>query len=614
MVKAGGYANRIAWVDLSKKKVEYQEVDEEDARKFIGGRGLGGRILFKHGVGKEPLSPENLLLIMNGPLTGTPAPWSGRIVAVTRSPLTGAFADSHAGGWAGAVLKWAGFDGVVLTGASDKPVYLLVKNGEVSIEDADALWGKNTLETYEALKNKHGEDTQFYGIGPAGENLVRFACIMHYGKRSLGRASGRAGVGAVMGSKKVKGLAILGDEKNAPKPANKEAFEKAVKETLKKLNESGITAPGKGGLSVYGTGVVMNAVNEVGALPTRNGKDTQFEYAYYISGENLRGTILKATPTCHACPVACKRESEVVDGKFKHRSEGPEYETLWALGAQIGVGHVEAVSYLNCLANLYGMDTIELGNTLAVLTEAAEKGLVKDGPSWGDVDYYADMIRKIAYREGDLANTLAEGGARAAKAFGDPDISLSVKGMSIPAYDPRGLRGFAITYATSNRGACHLRAYTPASELFGDSVPAVPKTDPLAYEGKVDLVITLERTFAVTDSLDMCKFSTFALVGDDYAALFSSCTGWDFTADDVETAGERIWTQERYFNQLHGFSRKDDRLPKRFFKEPATRGPSKGNVVDEKVFEKLLDEYYEKHGWNKDGTVPEERLKSLGII
>lgn len=610
MVKAGGYANKIAWVDLSKKKVEYTEVDEEDARKFIGGRGLGGRILLKNGVGKDPLSPENPLIIAVGPLTGTTVPWSGRIVSVTRAPLTGTFADSHAGGWAGATLKWAGFDAVVLTGASDKPVYLLVKNGEVSIEDAGGLWGKTAPDAFEIVKGKHGEDVQFYGIGPAGENLVRFANIMHYGKRSMGRASGRTGMGAVMGSKKVKCLAILGDEKDMPKPANPEAFRKAHEAAMKKLMESDITGPKKGGLSVYGTGVVLLPVNEVGALPTRNAQDTQFEDAYYISGENLRGTILRETPTCHSCPVACKRETAVTDGKLKHKSEGPEYETLWSLGAAIGIGHVEAVSYLNSLANTYGLDTIELGNTLAVAAEATQRGLLKDGLKWGDVDAFADIIRKIAYREGDLANTLAEGGARAAKAFGDPDLSMSVKGMSIPAYDPRGLKGFAITYSTSNRGACHLRAYTPASELFG--VPY--KTDPLAYEGKVDLVIMLERLFAFTDSLDMCKFSTFALAAEDYAALFSAYTGWDFTADDVMNTGERIWTQERYFNQLHGFSRKDDRLPKRFFKEPAPSGPSKGQVVDEQIFEKLLDEYYEKHGYNKDGTIPEEKLKSLGII
>jgi len=609
MVKAGGYANRIAWIDLSSKKVEYSEVEEEDARKFIGGRGLGGRILLKNAVGKDPLSPENLLIILSGPLTGTLTPMSGRIVSVTRSPLTGTIADSHAGGWAGATLKWAGFDAVVLQGASDKPVYLLVKNKTVSIEDASALWGKTSEETFNLLKQKHGEDVQFYGIGPAGENQVRFANIMHYGKQSMGRASGRTGMGAVMGSKKVKGLAILGDEKDMPKPANPDAFKEAHDKALKKILESNVTAPRKGGLSVYGTDVLMNMVNEIAALPTRNAKSTYFEDAYYISGENLRGTILRNTPTCHACPVACKRETKVTDGKYKHESEGPEYETCWALGAMIGVGHIEATAYLNSLANLYGLDTIELGNVLAIAAEASERGLIKEEIKWGDADKFAELIKMTAYREGELGSTLAEGGFRAAKAFGDPDLAMAVKGMCIPAYDPRGLKGFAVTYATSNRGACHLRAYTPASEIL--EIPY--KTDPLATEGKVDLVILLERLFAFTDSLNMCKFSSFALSPEDYAALYSAYTGWEVTADDITDIGERIWTQERYFNQLHGFTREDDRLPKRFMTEPSPAGPSKGHVIDEATFNKLIDEYYEKHGWNKDGSIPEERLKALGI-
>lgn len=610
MVKANGYANCIAWVDLTEKKISYQEVDEEEARKFIGGRGLGGRIVLKHAVGKDPLSPENVLAIMNGPLTGTVTPMNGRIVAVSRSPLTGIFGDSHAGGWAGAALKWAGFDGVVLTGASDKPVYLVVKNKTVSIENANALWGKTTEETYLMLKEKHGRDIQFYGIGPAGENLVRFANIMHFGERAMGRASGRCGMGAVMGSKKVKGLVIIGEEKDMPKPAKPEEFEKAREQALKKIIESPVTGPKKGGLSVYGTSVLVNLVNEIGAWPTKNAKDTMFEYAYYISGENLRGTILKDTPTCHACPVACKRDSQVFDGKFKHKSEGPEYESIWALGAMIGVGHIEAVSYLNYLANLYGIDTIELGNTLAVAAEASERGLIKETVKWGDIDKFIELVRRLSYREGDLGNALAEGGARAAQIFGDPNISMSVKGMSIPAYDPRGLKGFAVAYSTSPRGACHLRAYTPASEILG--IPY--KTDPLSTEGKVDLVMLLERLFAFTDSLDMCKFSTFALGPEDYAALYSTFTGFDVSADEILNIGERILTQERYFNQLHGMSRKDDRLPKRFMEVPSPSGPSKGHIIDEVTFNKLIDDYYRKHGWNMDGTVPQERLIQLGII
>ena len=607
MVKISGYANKIAWVDLSEKKVEYLEVDEEDALKFIGGRGLGGRILMKNCVGKDPLSPENILAIMTGPLTGGDAPMANRITAVTRSPLTGAFADSHCGGYAGPALKLAKLDGIVLTGASEEPVYLVAKNGAVTIENAGKLWGKTTFDAYRAIRKKYGAKAVFYGIGPAGENLVLFANVMHFSRFATGgRASGRCGTGAVMGSKKVKCLVFLSDMKNKPEPANPSEFRKALANAIKKIEESDITGPKKGGLSLYGTSVLVNVINEIDAFPTKNAKQTQFERAYYISGENFRGTILKKTPTCYKCPVRCKRESAVKDGKFKHKSEGPEYETVWSLGAMIGLGNIEAVSYLNYLANMYGLDTIELGNTLAVATEASEKGLFQEKVEWGDADKYIELIRKIAYREDEIGDMLADGGAATAEKLGAPELSMSVKRLSIPAYDPRGLKGMGLTYATSNRGACHLRAYAVSSEVFG--IPY--KTDPLTYDGKVDLVIMFERLFAFVDSLTMCKFSTFALDKEDLVALYSTFTGVEITVDDLEKIGERIWTQERYYNQLHGFSRKDDILPRRFFEESS----SKGEIYDREIFEKMLDEYYEKHGYNPNGTVPEETLKNLGIL
>lgn len=607
MTSVSGYANRIAWVDLSEKRVEYLEVDEDEAAKFIGGRGLGGRFLLKHAIGKDPLSPENILVIMVGPMTGSDAPLSNRIAAITWSPLTGAFADSHCGGYAGPALKLSGFDGVVLTNASDKPVLLVAKNGTITIENAKALWGKTTFDAYQSVKRRYGAEAVFYGIGPAGENMVKFANIMHFSRFAPGgRASGRCGTGAVMGSKRVKGLIMLPDLKRKPQPANPDKFKRAIEDSLRRIRESDITSPGKGGLSVYGTAVLVNVINELGAFPTRNAKQTIFEEAYYISGENLRGTILRRQWTCFMCPVACKRESEVKDGKFKHESEGPEYETVWALGAMTGLGHIEAVSYLNYLANSYGLDTIELGNTLAVACEASEKGLIKDSVKWGDADAFIELIKKIAYREGELGNLLAEGGASAAEKLGAPEISMSVKKLSIPAYDPRGAKGMGLTYATSNRGACHLRAYAISSEVLG--IPY--KTDPLAYDGKVDVVIYFERLFAVLDSMTFCKFSSFAMTKEDYAALYSGLTGIEVTPDDLDKIGERIWTQERYFNQLHGFSRKDDILPRRFFEEPS----SHGQVYDREMFERMLDEYYRKHGYDPDGRVPEETLKNLGII
>jgi len=618
LVKAGGYANRIAWVDLANKKVEYEELDDEVARKYIGGRGLGAKFVYdKVKPGTDPFAPENILVISVGPLTGTLTPMSGRICASTLSPLTGTVTDSHAGGWAGAAMKWAGFDAILLQNKSDKPVYLVAKDGKITFEDASALWGKDTFTMTKMLREKYGDTReltklgptgiQVYGIGPAGENLCREACILH----DAGRASGRGGVGAVMGSKKVKALVIIGEEKDMPKPANPEKFEEARKTALKRIMESPVTSPGKGGLSVYGTSVLVNVVNELGAYPTRNAKEVQFEFAYFTSGENQRGTILRETPTCHACPVHCKRLTEVKDGKYKFKSEGVEYETCWSLGAMIGVGHIEAVAYLNYLCNYYGLDTISTGVTLATACEATEKGYIPEaeGIRFGDVDKLAEFIKKIALREG-IGNLFAEGGYRAAQALGDVDLSMTVKKQGIPAYDPRGLRGFILGYSTSNRGACHLRSYTPASEILG--IPY--KTDPLALEGKVDLTIMFQNLFAFIDSLDICKFSSFAYTVEDYSALTAGMTGWDMTPDEVMKTGERIWNLERYYNQLNGFDRKDDVLPKRLVVEPARSGPPKGWRLTWETFNKLLDEYYEKRGWTKDGKVPESKLRALEIL
>lgn len=605
MVKAGGYANRVAFVDLTDHKIEYNEINEEDARKYIGGRGLGVKYVFDINPKADPFSPENPHVLMVGPLTGSLTPLSGRLASITRSPLTGTITDSHVGGYVGATLKWAGFDGIVMIGASDKPVYLLVKDGTVKIENATPLWGKNNIEVTKLLKAKYGEDAKIFSIGQAGERRVRFANIM----QDAGRAAGRGGTGAVMGSKRVKAVVVIGSEKNMPKPAKPELFEKGRGTALKRILESSITAPRKGGLSVYGTDVLMNIVNEIGALPTRNGKSTSFENAYNISGENLKATILISTPTCHACPVACKRESEVKSGKYAHKGEGPEYETSWALGANIGVGDIQAVSYLNYLANDIGVDTIELGNVLGVAAEASEKGLIEEKISWGDVDKFVELIHMIAKREG-LGEILAEGSARAAKAFGDPDMANAVKGQGIPAYDPRGLTGFAIAYATSNRGACHLRSYTPAAELFG--IPE--KHDPLAIKGKPELVKLLEDFFAVTDSLDVCKFSTFAMTLEDYALMLSGFTGWEIDVKELLHIGERIWNLERYINQMNGFDRRHDILPKRFMTQPSDSGPSKGNIITPELFNSLLNQYYNLRGWNVDGTIPLSKLKELQIL
>lgn len=596
----GGYADRIARVDLSSGKVEYENVDEEIARKYVGGRGLGDKIVCDSGHDYDALSPENPLVIAVGPVTGTLITMSGRVAAITKSPLTGTITDSHSGAWWGAALKWAGLDAAVFTGRSKVPVYAYIEKGNVQLRSAKALWGKGTERTTDLLERKHGKDTRVLCIGPAGENLVRFACIIN----DKGRANGRGGTGAVMGHKRLKAIVVRSNIKSMPKSADPARFKEAHDKELKKILDSPVTAPRKGGLSVYGTEVLMNIVNEQGSLPARNAKTTKFEGGDKISGETLKATILKSTPTCHACPVACKRESEVKGGKYKFFGEGPEYESTWALGAMCGNDNLPAIAYMNGMLNDLGMDTIEAGVALAAAMEASEKGLIKEKVAWGDVDKMIELIQKTGYKRG-LGKALAGGAWRAAKEWGDESIAMSVKGQGIPAYDPRGIKGMGIGYATSNRGACHLRAYTPAAEILG-----IPKAiDRLTPDGKAELTKTFQDLFATLDSLDVCKFSAFAWGVDDYAAVLGGVTGWDVDGDEVMEIGERIYNLERHYNNLCGFDGRHDTLPERFLKEPGTDG-SKGSICE---LDRMLREYYELRGWI-NGVVPQAKLRQLGIV
>jgi aldehyde:ferredoxin oxidoreductase len=406
-----------------------------------------------------------------------------------------------------------------------------------------------------------------------------------------------------MGSKNLKCLVIKGHISNRPKPARPEAFKQTVSLVSKAIMNAAVTSPRKGGLSVYGTNVLMNAVNEIGALPTKNGQQTMFEHADDISGETVKETILVGNPTCHACPVACKKEVEVKEGPYKIRMESTEYESMWSLGANCGCSSKEAISKMIYIANDYGFDTIEAGNVLSVAMEASQRGLVKERIAWGDADVMIDLLYKTGKREG-IGNTLAEGCWRAAKAFGDEGMANQVKGQGIPAYDPRGLQGMGLGYATSNRGACHLRGYTPASEVLG--VPG--KSDPLAWEGKGKLLKTFQDLHAISDSLDVCKFSAFAEGADEYLAQYKVMTGIETNADGLMKIGERIYNLERYYNNLCGFTGKDDSLPEKFLRVPGS-GAAAGHVCE---LDKMKTEYYEARGW-VDGVVPEGKLHELEI-
>ncbi len=599
-----GFANRIAQIDLSAGKVTYDPVPEDWARKYIGARGLGVKYVFENGPQVDPLSPDNILCFMNGPLTGSEANMSGRMAIVTKSPLTGTVTDSHHGGWSAARLRWAGFDGLIFKGKAAKPVYAYVHDGQVEILDASEVWGKGVHDTVKYFKQKYGEnDLSVIAIGPAGEKLVRFANWMNENDR----ASGRGGTGCVGGSKLLKAI-VIKSEKRIPRAHDLEAWKTAHQRALATImDEKNVTAPRKGGLSVYGTNVLMNIVSNIGALPTRNSMTTSFrEKSELVSGEWVKQNILVENPTCHACPVACKKEVEVQEGPFKIHMESLEYEPAWSLGANCDNADAGAIAFMIDRANDYGYDAIEIGDVLSMLMEATEKGYVNsaDGLTWGDTQGMVEVMRKIAFREG-IGDTLAEGTERAAKKFGHPEIAMTVKGQGIPAYDPRGLKGMGLGYATSNRGACHLRGYSPASEL--GLIPL--KTDPLAWKGKGELLKLLQDLHAFSDSLDFCKFSAFAEGAEEYAAQYSAVVGIPFTADDVLKAGERIYNLERYYNNLCGFREGSDTLPKRFLEEPSKEKGSEGHVCELNL---MLEEYYKARGW-VNGVVPESKLKALGI-
>jgi len=605
----GGFANRIAHVNLTKGQVEYKPVPEEWARKYIGGRGLGVAFVFDNGPKVDPLSPDNILCFMNGPLTGTEVNMSGRMAIVTKSPLTGTVTDSHHGGWSAARMRWAGFDGLIFKGKAARPVYAYIHDDQVELRDASQVWGKGVHDTVKYFQQLYGEkDLSVIAIGQAGEKLTRYACWMN----EHDRASGRGGTGCVGGSKLLKAV-VIKSVKKMPKAVDHEAWKEAHKQALAQImDERVITAPRKGALSVHGTNVLMNMTNVIGAMPTRNSQFTYFENHEAISGERIKETILVEDPTCHACPVACKKEVEIKDGPFAGlRMESFEYEPAWAVGANCGNDYAPSVAKMIDLSNDYGFDAIEIGDVLSAYMEATEKGYLNgdEGLKWGDYMGMVDTIHKVGLRQG-IGDLLAEGTERAAKKWGHPEISMTVKGMGIPAYDPRGIKGMGLAYATSNRGACHLRAYTPAAEVIGNVLGPSTLTDPLAWEGKGKLTVIFQNVHTMTDCLDVCKFATFAESLDTFAAQYSAITGVKADANSLLKAGERVYNLERYYNNLAGFGEGSDTLPERFLKEPSTSLGSKGQVCE---LDLMLDEYNKERGW-VNGVVPESKLRELEII
>jgi len=614
-----GWTRKLLRVDLSKGTCKSEKLNMKWAQDYLGQRGLATKYFIEEVNPKvDPLSPQNKLIMATGPLTGTPASTGGRYSVITKGALTGAIACSNSGGYFGAELKFAGWDMIIFEGKSKKPVYLSIEDEKAELRDAAHLWGKTVWQTEEIIKHTHQDpQTRVAAIGRAGENGVLYACIVN----DLHRAAGRSGVGTVMGSKNLKAVAVRGT-KGGGKIKDPKAFMKATVAAKKVLADNAVTGQG---LPKYGTQVLMNVINEIGALPTRNHRDVQFEDAGKISAEAMHQkrptdgkTHLVTNAACFGCTIACGRISRLDETHFSvvnkpeywGASGGLEYEAAWALGAANGVGDLEALQYANLLCNEDGYDPISFGATVGAAMELYDLGILTkkqigmDAP-FGSAQALVKLAEMTAKGEG-FGKELGLGSARLCAKYGKPELSMGVKKQEFPAYDSRGIQGMGLAYATSNRGACHLRGYTVASEVLGIPV----KTDPLTTDGKADLVKAFQDATAVFDSAGICVFTSFAwTLADVQPQLDAACEG-DWPMEKLTEVGERIWNMERLFNNAAGFTAKDDDLPPRLKTEPAKTGPAKGKVNG---IDKMRPEYYKARGWDEKGAPTKATLKRLGL-
>ncbi len=597
---ANAYAGKVLRVNLSTGTISKEELPADTARAYIGGRGLGGRMLADEiPAGIDPLSAENKIFFITGPLTGTAALTSGRYMVVTKSPLNNAIASSNSGGYWGPELKFAGYDMVVVEGKSETPVYISIKDDKVEICPAEKYWGLTTLQTEKELKEEFGDPkARVLNIGPAGENMSHIAAVMN----DRFRAAGRSGVGAVMGYKKLKAIVVRGNGK--VETAHPDRLKEVNSNNLKNIKENGVTGEG---LPAYGTAILVNIINENGVYPTNNFREGVFSGAEDTSGETLAEKYLKKKDACYRCPIACGRYCEV-DGVG---GGGPEYETIWAFGADCGVSDLEEIIKANNVCNEMGLDTISAGATIAAAMELYETGHIKpeeaDGPElkFGNGAALVPWLEKMGRAEG-LGAKMAQGSARLCKMYGAPELSMTVKKLELPAYDPRGIMGHGLQYATANRGGCHVRGYLISPEILGSP----EKLDRFALEGKAQWAKIFQDLTAVIDSLGLCLFTSFAMGAQDYADMYNAATGENLTAEELLACGDRIFNVERLFNLQEGYTSKDDTLPARLLKDPMPAGPSKGHVHQ---LDKLLPEYYELRGWDKDGIPTPEKKKELSL-
>ena len=597
-LKERGYCDRILRIDLTTGTIETTPLPAEQMPLLVGGKGLGAWLLYnEQPAGVDPLGPDNHLIFHTGPLTGTTAPTAGRFGVTTKSPATGTYFDAYCGGYWGQMLKYAGYDALVLSGASEYPALIVIDGQDVSIQPAEHLWGTTIGEATDLIWKEYGRDRQSLVIGPPGEAMRNVAGIFNES-----RALARGGVGAVMGAKNLKCIVVHGS--GGVRVHDKAAYERALQLAFRAVRMSSETVL----LSQEGTANILEIVDVMGALPTRNFQRGQFEMADEVSGYAFRQNHWKKEYACFGCPIGCGKWTEPLeDGTI---IEGPEYETIYALGPNCNIGSRETIIKLNWYCDEYGMDTISTGGVIGFVMELFEKGIITaeelDGiePHWGDAEAALTLAEKMATVEG-CGEWLAQGVAAIAEHYPDGrPFAMQVKGLEMPAYHPSAAKGTALAYAVSERGACHLRG-APLGELFSGSA------DPLIIEGKAQLFRDHQADKAAWDSACLCIFPSYGMSLKELWQLVTAATGFDYpAARDLERAGERISTLARLFNVREGFAREADTLPDRNLVQPMVGGPASGQVVE---LDPMLDEYYRIMGWDENGVPTEERIADLGL-
>jgi aldehyde:ferredoxin oxidoreductase len=606
-----GWHGRILRINLRDESSFIEDIDHQTAKEFIGGRGWAIKYLYDEmDPLVDPLSPENMLIFATGPLTATPAPTGNRYMVVTKSPLTGALTNSNSGGSFPTEMKRTGFDMFIIEGRAERPVYLWINESDIEFRSAGHVWGKTIPETEDILINETDPKAKVASIGPAGENLVRVASIMN----DKHRAAGRSGVGAVMGSKYLKAVVVRGTiEPSFAQPQK-------MKELSKQVNmEVGKDVKKGSSLREYGTAYVPPVTNEMGILPTRNFQTGVFEGVDNISGHTLKEKYLIRAKPCYRCPIACGRETEIDEPEYKGAGEGPEYETIAALGSACGVDNLAAVTKANYLCNELGLDTISAGMTIACAMELSAKKIIPEDHigfqlRFGDADALIDLVKAMAHREG-FGEYLAEGSYRLAEKYGHPEFSITTKRLEFPGYDPRGSKGMGLLYATSNIGASHMAGDLAYAEVFG--VPE--KLDPLTTENKAALIKRFEDAFTIIDAAGLCVFLSVRYLFEPEVNLWprkltqimNYATGMDYDEESLLLAGERIFNLERLYLLNAGFTKNDDTLPPRMLFEPLVEGPAKGQVVE---LEDMLIEFYSLRGWDGSGVPTNDKLVELGLL